>query len=171
MYHLSGSSSSASTSFPLLRHTEEATACDFWYCAMLKPKTSFWSTVFQLECEITAWQGGNWKMIYRLLKPIWKPVKVLIHSLHLWVSQYRNIQGEFINTAGAALENPPVDLYSSTVNTLTLTFLSSEQRRTTTRCGMLCIPANDSVQKWICWRLLVQTQISSERLQMTQYNW
>lgn len=47
----------------------------------VKPKTSFWITVLQRECERRVWQGGNQKMNYRLLKLIWKPGDVLNHCL------------------------------------------------------------------------------------------
>lgn len=57
------------------------TACWFLILCHVKPKTSFRSTVLQLECERRAWQGGNRKMNYRLLKLIWKLSNVLIHRL------------------------------------------------------------------------------------------
>lgn len=64
---------------------------DFWYCAMWNLKTSFQSTVLQLECERRAWQVGNWKMNYHLVKLIWKPGNVLIHPpITCGCVQYRN---------------------------------------------------------------------------------
>lgn len=67
--------------FPRAATLRALVACWFLILCHVKPKTSFWSTVLQLECERRAWQGGNRKINCRLLKLIWKLGNVLIHRL------------------------------------------------------------------------------------------
>lgn len=112
--HISGLSSCAPNLLTLLLlccDIESAvTACWFLISCHVKPKTSFRSTVLQLECERRAWQGGNWNMNYRLLKLIWKPGNVLIHRLVICrcystetVVWHSGLLLTRINTAGAAV--------------------------------------------------------------------
>lgn len=96
---------------PLLWHWVLWLHVDLWYCAMWNLRPHFWSTVLELEHERRAWQGGNRKMNYRLLKLIWKPGYVLIQrwtvvgaaARRRRVVQHSGFLLVHINCAGAAL--------------------------------------------------------------------
>lgn len=148
----------------------------FWFLILchVKPKTSFWSTVLQLECERRAWQEGNRKMNYRLLKLIWKPGDKLIHRLSLKVLQFRNgcvtfrvllTKSYCINMCVWAFRIITTEKSLNINDLLTVFFfffligivkkIKHKIWGTQRHCGVLCFAAI-AVQKCISWSLFVQ---------------